>query len=531
MLASNPPPSGRSLGRRLMLVLAATLLIALAGSGYGAWSLHQVAARTEMLVGDGVATERLVSDWLRNVVVGIRRTTAIAISNDPALADYFAAEAAEATKTTGVMIEQVERLMASPDEKRLYAEIGDVRKGFVTGRDGVSALKKAGDAAGARKVFDATYIPAATKYQQILEKLLDLQRQQIDADGRAMQETNRNAQIALVTFGALAVIVGVMLSVWLTRSITVPIQRAVSVADRIARLDLTEDIEFHDRDETGRLLKALHAMQAALRSLVSQMRSSTDSISTASAEIADGNLDLSSRTEEAAANLQQTAASIEQMNSTVQQSAQSARNADELAGNAARVAAKGGDVMSEVVSPMDVINGASKKIAEIIGVIDGIAFQTNILALNAAVEAARAGEQGRGFAVVATEVRSLARRSADAAKEIKALIGTSVENVEVGSKLVADAGQTMGEIVDSVKRVSTIISEISMAAAEQSQGIGQVNAAVAQLDQVTQQNAALVEESAAAADSLKVQAQQLAATVQRFRLDAGNASNASNVST
>ena len=518
MSASTSNLASRSLGRRLMLVLAATLLIALAGSGFGAWSLHKVAMRTETLIGDSVATERLVADWQRNVMVGIRRTTAIAVSNDPALADYFAAEAESSTKATAVMMEQVQRAMTRGDEKRLFAESGEVRKVFVTARDGLSALKKAGDAQGARKMFEDTYVPAAAKYEAVLQKLLDVQREQIDADGQVVQAANRNAQIALGAFGALAIIVGVTLSAWLTRSITVPIQHAVTAADRIARLDLTGSIEFHDRDETGRLLQALHTMQAALRSLVSQVRASTDSISTASVEIADGNIDLSSRTEEAASNLQQTAASVEQMNSSVRQSAASARNADELAGNAARVAAKGGDVMSEVVSTMELINGASKKIAEIIGVIDGIAFQTNILALNAAVEAARAGEQGRGFAVVAAEVRSLARRSADAAKEIKALIGTSVENVEVGTKLVVDAGRTMSEIVDSVKRVSTIVSEISTAATEQSEGIDQVNTAVVQLDQVTQQNAALVEESAAAADSLKAQAKQLASTVQRFTL-------------
>jgi methyl-accepting chemotaxis protein len=324
----------------------------------------------------------------------------------------------------------------------------------------------------------------------------------------------------LISFALLAVGVGVVLSIWLTRSISRPIQRAVAAADRIANLDLTEHIEFHERDETGRLLKSLHAMQAALRILVSQVRASTESIHTASAEIADGNMDLSSRTEEAAASLQQTAASIEQMTVTVQQSAANARSADELAGSAARVAVKGGDVVDQVVSTMAEINGSSRKIGEIISVIDSIAFQTNILALNAAVEAARAGTQGRGFAVVASEVRSLAQRSAEAARQIKALIGASVDKVESGTKLVADAGRTMSEVVDSVKRVSAIIGEISRAATEQSDGIGQVNTSVTQLDQVTQQNAALVEESAAAAESLKAQAQQLAGTVQRFRLDA-----------
>ena len=257
---------------------------------------------------------------------------------------------------------------------------------------------------------------------------------------------------------------------------------------------------------------------ATLVMMLGEVRSSTDSISNASAEIASGNQDLSARTEQAASNLQQTASSMEQLTGTVKQSADSARQANQLAASAAEVAARGGNVVSRVVATMDDINASSKKIADIIGVIDGIAFQTNILALNAAVEAARAGEQGRGFAVVAGEVRSLAQRSAEAAKEIKALIGASVDKVESGSKLVADAGQTMQEIVGSVQRVTDIIGEITAAASEQSDGIGQVNTSVTQLDKMTQQNAALVEESAAAAESLKDQTVRLSQAVSVFRL-------------
>ena len=269
----------------------------------------------------------------------------------------------------------------------------------------------------------------------------------------------------------------------------------------------------------GSLLQALQAMVESLRHTVSQVRSATDSINTASVEIASGNQDLSARTEQAASNLQETAASMEQLTSTVRQSADAARQANQLAASAAEIAVRGGQVVGQVVTTMDEINHSSKKISDIIGVIDGIAFQTNILALNAAVEAARAGEQGRGFAVVAGEVRNLAQRSAQAAKEIKGLIGASVDKVETGSRLVADAGQTMSEIVGSVQRVSDIIGEITAAAGEQSDGIGQVNVAVTQLDQMTQQNAALVEESAAAAESLKDQANRLAGVVQVFRLD------------
>jgi methyl-accepting chemotaxis protein len=321
----------------------------------------------------------------------------------------------------------------------------------------------------------------------------------------------------LAVLGAILVIVPLTLLNMV--SICRPIDRARELAASIATGDLTQQIEIDGRDEAADLQRTLVTMQASLRELVCQVRTSTDSIGTASSEIATGNADLSSRTEQTASNLQQTASSMEQLTGTVKQSADSARQANQLATSAAEVAQRGGSVVSQVVSTMDEINSSSKKIADIIGVIDGIAFQTNILALNAAVEAARAGEQGRGFAVVASEVRSLAQRSAEAAKEIKGLIGTSVDKVEVGSKLVADAGATMNEIVASVQRVTDIIGEITAAAAEQSDGIGQVNTAVTQLDQMTQQNAALVEESAAAAESLKDQARQLGDVVAAFQLD------------
>ena len=511
---------GRSIGRRLTAAFGATLCLALLGSGYGAWALHQSAERTRVIIEQDIATERLVADWYRNVAMSVRRTTAIAVSADPSLADFFASDAATTTKSSNELQEKVARLIDTDDEKALFAQIQDTRKGYIATRDAVSAAKKAGDAEGARKLLNDSYLPASVKYQDSLQRLGAMQSASIDQAGAAIQVEARRAKLALLVFGAASLILGGLLSAWLVRSITQPIRRAVEAANRIADLDLTDTIASHDRDETGRMLKALATMQGSLRALVAQVRTSTDSIGTASAEIADGSLDLSSRTEEAASSLQQTAASIEQMNGTVQQSTQSARTANELASAAADVAMRGGAVVSQVVSTMDEINASSRRIADIIGVIDGIAFQTNILALNAAVEAARAGEQGRGFAVVATEVRSLAQRSAAAAKEIKTLIGASVERVEVGTRLVADAGSTMGEVVDAAKRVSTVIGEISQAATEQSQGLGQVNTAVSQLDQVTQQNAALVEESAAAAESLKLQAQQLAETVQRFRIEA-----------
>ena len=315
----------------------------------------------------------------------------------------------------------------------------------------------------------------------------------------------------------LAIIVG---AYYLIRSIVLPLQQATALAGCIAEGDLSQRETITRADEFGELLHSLYAMSDSLGRMVYQVRQSTDSIATASAEIAAGNHDLSARTEQTSSNLQETAAAMEQFTSTIQQSASSAQQASSLAAGASGVARRGGEVVTQVVSTMEAIQHSSQKIADIIGVIDGIAFQTNILALNAAVEAARAGEQGRGFAVVASEVRSLAGRSAEAAKEIKQLIGTSVEKVEAGSRLVQDAGTTMQDIVQSVQRVNDMIGEITAASTEQSAGVSQVNQAVGNLDQMTQQNAALVEESAAAAQSLREQAEQLAQVVSMFKVNA-----------
>ncbi len=338
------------------------------------------------------------------------------------------------------------------------------------------------------------------------------------SDQEAMKQ---HWQGMVVTWSLLALatlLLGGGLFVLIRRSVTQPLGELTQAVMTVASGDLTQPVQTQRRDEIGALMHEVEGLRQHYLQIMSQVRSAVDSISTASSEIAAGNQDLSNRTEQTASNLQQTANSMEQLTTTVQHSADSARQANQLAASAAEVAARGGSVVNQVVTTMSDINHSSKKISDIIGVIDGIAFQTNILALNAAVEAARAGEQGRGFAVVAAEVRSLAQRSAEAAKEIKNLIGTSVEKVESGSRLVQDAGTTMGEIVNSVQRVSDIIGEISAASSEQSNGIGRVNEAVGQLDQMTQQNAALVEQSAAAAQSLRDQAERLAQGVQVFKL-------------
>jgi methyl-accepting chemotaxis protein len=388
----------------------------------------------------------------------------------------------------------------------------------------LDALDKAYQAGDKERVDELLQGHWAIVHKQFIKPLTELAGRQEQAAGAvaAAARDSNGQQLALALL--LALLAGgsvgfLMLST--TRSVVAALRTAIAQAQAIAAGDLGQPIDTTRRDEIGELFAALGDMQAELARLVGDIRASADNIRFASAEVATGNADLSGRTEQTAANLQQTASSMEQVAGTVRQSADAAAQANQLASSAASVARRGGDVVAQVVSTMDEINTSAKKIADIIGVIDGIAFQTNILALNAAVEAARAGEQGKGFAVVAGEVRSLARRSADAAREIKALIGTSVRKVETGSRLVADAGATMGEIVASVQRVSDIIGEIATAAAEQGQGIGQVNTAVSELDRMTQQNAALVEQSAAAAESLKAQAVQLSGLVQAFEIGNG----------
>ena len=361
--------------------------------------------------------------------------------------------------------------------------------------------------------------PAFVEWLASINKLIDLEEkmnQELAAQARSVVSS---FLLFMVLLCAISIAIGTAAAWFITRSITAPINQAVKIAQTVAAGDLSSQIEVKSKDETGQLLQALKDMNASLVNIVGQVRIGTDTIATASSQIAAGNLDLSSRTEEQASSLEETASSMEELTSTVKQNAENARQANQLVVSTSEVAVKGGAVVAQVVETMSSINASSKKIADIIGVIDGIAFQTNILALNAAVEAARAGEQGRGFAVVAAEVRNLAQRSASAAKEIKSLIEDSVAQVDMGGKLVDEAGKTMDEIVHSVKRVTDIMSEIAAASQEQSAGIEQVNQAIAQMDEVTQQNAALVEEAAAASASLQDQADNLAQVVSVFRLN------------
>ena len=506
------------IGARLSIGFGAVLALLLVIVGIACFQL----ARTHAGVAELDGLERgagIARNWVSKTQLNVARTVAIAkASGQPDIEQYFSPLIKNTSAEISTLQKSMEALLTSDEGKALLTKVASERAAYLALRNQVFEHVKQADAPAANALLTSKMLPASQAYLAAMAAVQDHQIERAATESRALSGGIRSASSVLLVLLALSVVVGATMAFFITRSVTLPLQQGVKTAALIAGGDLSQTLHSTRRDEIGALLRALGQMQQALHQLVGQVRSSTDSISTASAEIATGNQDLSVRTEQTASNLQQAAASMEQLSGTVAQSADSARQAKRLAASAAEVAGRGGVVVSQVVSTMNEINASSKQISDIVGVIDGIAFQTNILALNAAVEAARAGEQGRGFAVVASEVRSLAQRSAQAAKEIKGLIGASVDKVESGSRLVAAAGQTMNEIVSSVQRVSHIINEITAASTEQSDGIGQVNTAVVQLDRMTQQNAALVEQSAAAAESLKGQASKLAAVVGHFRL-------------
>ena len=429
------------------------------------------------------------------------------------------AEIAASHISVSKSLSSLDTMIHSENGKKAQAKMEQLRTAFVTKSDQFLALIQKGDKEQAKKLLEEEIRPAQRAYQQAIDDQVAYQSNYTLEAGKRAEASADALQRDILIATVVAILAATAIAMSLIRSITGPLALAVAAADRVADGDLSGEIVVSSSDETGQLLASLQRMQHSLANTVGSVRSNAEGVASASSQIASGNNDLSARTEQQASALEETAASMEELSSTVSQNADNARQANQLAMSASTVAVQGGAAVAEVVETMKGINTSSNKIAEIISVIDGIAFQTNILALNAAVEAARAGEQGRGFAVVASEVRSLAGRSADAAKEIKTLITESVQRVAQGTQQVDKAGTTMSEVVSSIRRVTDIMGEISAASSEQSAGVSQVGEAVMQMDQVTQQNAALVEEMAAAASALNSQAGELVNAVAVFKLD------------
>ena len=502
---------------RLSAGFGVVLFLLACAIGLGIKDIGEIEQRLDDIVNDNNAKTKLVNEMSDavHIVSSSIRTVALLHDANAIAAEQKKLQAARAGYDASFAT--LEGFVASPEGKEIRAAISEA---MITARKLNNevielALKNRDEEAVALLLSRAG--PATAAWQNHLQRNRNLQEANTRNSHAVAQKAYTDTRNILLGLGGFAILVGVMVAMATIRSILRPLNEAIQLAEAVAMGDLTRSVDSSRKDETGKLLQALQHMNTSLVGIVTQVRSGTDEIATASQKIASGNMDLSTRTEHQASSLEKTASSMEELTAAVGQNAENARLANNLSAAASIVAVKGGDVISEVVSTMEGINTSSRKIVNIISVIDAIAFQTNILALNAAVEAARAGEQGKGFAVVATEVRSLAQRSAAAAKEIKSLIDASVQKVDVGSKLVANAGETMDEIVASVQRVTSIIAEIQSASEEQSTGIAEVNGAIVQMDQVTQQNAALVEQAAAASSSMQDQAARLAKVVSIFK--------------
>ena len=512
--------SNLNIGMRLAMGFALAIAIQLAMSLTGISRIRHNAELADRLVSD-----RYVKVQLTNEMRSYSNRAAQALRNamlapDKAATDGFLASMQESDKTSGAAADKLSKVLTRPEARQLFAEQKEAFERFSAKRAQVITLFNEGDREGAVQVLFLEAVPLQNAYFGKLDAILAYQGGLMVADGKEAAESASDATWLMVGMLGLATVLSIVAAYLITRSVTVPLLQAVKVAETVAQGDLGARIDVDRKDETGRLLAALKDMVGALTRTVGAVRTSTETIHTASAEIAAGNMDLSRRTEQQAASLEETASSMEELTSTVRQNADNARQANQLVVSAAGHASQGGQVVGEVVQTMGAIKDSSARMADIISVIDGIAFQTNILALNAAVEAARAGEQGRGFAVVASEVRNLAQRSAGAAKEIKELIDDSIQKVEAGGRLVDQAGATMQQIVTSVQQVADIMTEIASASQEQSAGIEQVNTSITEMDNATQQNAALVEQAAAAARSMQEQAEHLTEAVSVFRMEA-----------
>jgi len=517
------------LAPRLALAFGLVCLVMALSAAIGVWRLVGLQSLADDLGGPSAERALLARELQAIVVISASRAeTLLELADNPAYAARIDADRKATSARSEVVRKRLDELATDEDSRRLFAAIDQAGSAFRKVRDGLVKLRKAGDALPPDAIAGSLR-PAAAAYARTVEDLAGHQRSRV-ADARAAAASSAQVGVSLLVAGSLLGLLASALCAWLlSRSILRPLSVASGMAGHISQGDLTSRLPpAHpgSRDEVQAMLGELGGMQARLVALVGDLRGASQHVAGASSEIAAGNNDLAARTEQTASNLEQVAASMEQLLATVRQTADSARQAASLADSAGGVARHGREAVAKVVSTMDGIASSSRRISEITGVIDSIAFQTNILALNAAVEAARAGEQGRGFAVVAAEVRNLAQRSATASKEIGGLIAASVRQAQDGTEIAQAAGVTMGEIVASVGRVTAIINEISVATGEQSTGLGQVSEAVTHLDQMTQQNAALVEQSSAAAEGLRSQAQHLSSLVDAFRLPPGAAQDA-----
>ncbi len=508
-------------GSRLGAAFGLIILLLIIVSATAVIKISSINSSIEQIVNDRYVKVRLAFDVRDGVNDQIKFLRGIVIdTKNPEQNKKRYLQLDDTIKQTNLAMDKIAAIQSTPTGKQKIKALQDASDVFEAGKEELIRLAQAGDVEGATEFVLRKLTTSQNAYLGLATAFADSQDAQLQAEGKKAVADGQTAIELTLVFSLIAVLLAMIMGYFLTRSIIRPLGTAVQVAESVAAGDLTTEIRVTSSDETGQLMQGLKNMNENLLRIVTEVRSGTQAISSASSQIAAGNLDLSSRTEEQASSLEETASAMEQITATVKQNAENARQANQLAAQASRVAVEGGEVVGQVVSTMEGINVSSRKIVDIISVIDGIAFQTNILALNAAVEAARAGEQGRGFAVVASEVRNLAQRSASAAKEIKVLIDDSVSKVDNGTQLVAKAGATMAEVVSSVKNVTDIVGEISIASHEQSTGIEEINKAITQMDEVTQQNAALVQEASSAAYSLNEQAERLAESISIFKVSA-----------
>ena len=516
--ATLPSPPRPVLARRLVAAFCLSLLLCLAGTAIGIRALQRIDAATREAIGQQVATERLVADAYRLQAVNAARYKAFALSSEPEVGELLMADIAATRADYAALLQRLGALLAGRADAERLAQVLRHGEAFDAAVRALTAARDSGLTERIRKVYAQDFEPATQALMHSLAQLAQAQREAIDATSADIAAQSAAARQALLLFGASALLLGSLLAWWLARSITGPIRQAGQTAERVAGLDLREDIAGHARDEAGRMLQSLANMQAALRGLVRQVRDAAQAVRTGAGEISLGNHALSERTGLAASSLQQTAASLAHITQRLQQAAAHSQDAQARARQTAVQAVRGSEAFAQVVQTMQGIAQASRKVSDVTGVIDGIAFQTNILALNAAVEAARAGEAGRGFAVVAAEVRQLANRAAAAAHEIKDLVAGSMGSVAAGVQLVDQTSAGMASTVAAIQGVADTLGEIAQASHAQTEDIAQINTAVSALDGMTQQNAALVEEAAAASEGLRQQAQALAALISRFAL-------------